>query len=119
MWVYIISFSLNGVHSTLFGGSKQHILSFVLFQNSDKFCENIVLLVLLKIFGGFKVETITKNSYVVFNYTLTDDQGRVLSSSEPHGPLDYIHGTGTLIPGLEKGMVGKKVGEAFNIDVTS
>ena len=64
------------------------------------------------------METITKNSYVVFNYTLTDDQGRVLSSSEPHGPLDYIHGTGTLIPGLEKNMEGKKVGDAFNITVT-
>jgi FKBP-type peptidyl-prolyl cis-trans isomerase SlyD len=63
------------------------------------------------------VETITKNSYVVFNYTLTDDQGRVLSSSEPHGPLDYIHGTGTLIPGLERTMEGKKVGESFNVTV--
>ena len=63
------------------------------------------------------METITKNSYVVFNYTLTDDQGRVLSSSEPHGPLDYIHGTGTLIPGLEKNMEGKKVGEAFNVAI--
>ena len=60
------------------------------------------------------METITKNSRVVFNYTLTDDQGRVLSSSEPHGPLDYIHGTGTLIPGLEKNMEGKKVGDAFD-----
>lgn len=63
------------------------------------------------------METITKNSYVVFNYTLTDDQNKVLSSSEPHGPLDYIHGTGTLIPGLEKAMEGKKVGDSFNVTV--
>ena len=64
------------------------------------------------------METIKKNSYVVFNYTLKDDQGHVLSSSEPHGPIDYIHGTGTLIPGLEKMMEGKKVGEAFTVSVT-
>jgi FKBP-type peptidyl-prolyl cis-trans isomerase SlyD len=72
------------------------------------------------------VETITKNSYVVFNYTLTDDQGRVLSSSEPHGPLDYIHGTGTLIPGLERtpreqfGFEGNiEVGMQFQADTPS
>ncbi len=63
------------------------------------------------------MDTITKNSYVVFNYTLTDDQGKVLSSSEPHGPLDYIHGTGSLIPGLERTMEGKKVGDAFNVTI--
>lgn len=63
------------------------------------------------------METITKNSYVVFNYTLTDDQGRVLSSSEPHGPLDYIHGTGMLIPGLERALEGKKVGDAMNVTI--
>lgn len=63
------------------------------------------------------MDTIKKDSYVVFNYTLKDDEGRVLSSSEPHGPLDYIHGTGALIPGLEKVMEGKKVGEAFSVSV--
>jgi len=59
--------------------------------------------------------SIAKNSYVVFNYTLTNDEGKVLSSSEPHGPINYVHGMGMLVPGLEKAMEGKNIGEGFNV----
>lgn len=61
--------------------------------------------------------TITKNSVVSLNYTLTDDEGEILDSSEGMGPLDYIHGQGNLIPGLEKDLEGKKAGDTFKTTI--
>jgi FKBP-type peptidyl-prolyl cis-trans isomerase SlyD len=53
-----------------------------------------------------------------FNYTLTNDAGEVLDSSQGREPLTYLHGTGNIVSGLEKAMAGKKVGDKFNVDVT-
>ena len=52
-----------------------------------------------------------------FNYTLTNDAGEVLDSSEGREPLSYLHGKGNIVPGLENAMVGKKVGDKFKVDV--
>jgi hypothetical protein len=45
--------------------------------------------------------TIEKGKKVSFNYTLTVD-GKVMESSEAHGPLQYVQGEGVLLPALEK-----------------
>lgn len=47
-----------------------------------------------------------------FHYTLKDRQGRVLDSSEGLEPLAFLHGTGQIIPGLERQMVQLKAGDA-------
>ncbi len=60
---------------------------------------------------------IKKNSYVSLNYTITDNNGKVLDSSEPEGPIDYIHGANMLIPGLEKALEGKKQGDSLKVKV--
>ena len=52
-----------------------------------------------------------------FNYTLTNDAGEVLDSSEGREPLAYLHGKGNIVSGLEKEMTGKKVGDKFNVKV--
>lgn len=52
-----------------------------------------------------------------FNYTLTNDAGEVLDSSEGREPLSYLHGKGNIVPGLEKEMTGKKVGDKFSVKV--
>ncbi|MGY6518968.1 MAG: FKBP-type peptidyl-prolyl cis-trans isomerase [Lysobacteraceae bacterium] len=52
-----------------------------------------------------------------FHYTLTNDAGEVLDSSNGRAPLAYLHGAGNIVPGLEKAMEGKTVGEAFKVDV--
>lgn len=57
--------------------------------------------------------TIAKDSVVSIEYTLTDDQNEVLDSSEGMGPLEYLHGHNNLIPGLEKELEGKNVGDSF------
>ena len=48
------------------------------------------------------------------HYTLKDDQGIVLDSSEGKTPLAYIQGAGNIIPGLEKQLEGKAIGDKIN-----
>jgi FKBP-type peptidyl-prolyl cis-trans isomerase SlyD len=58
-----------------------------------------------------------KDKVVSINYTLTDEQGQTLDSSEGRGPLCYLHGAGNIIPGLESAIEGKSAGDAFRITV--
>lgn len=61
--------------------------------------------------------TITKNKVATFEYTLTDNKGTVIDTSENHGPLTYIQGAGNIIIGLENAMEGKKAGDAFKVSI--
>lgn len=54
---------------------------------------------------------ITKHAVVSIHYTLTDDEGTVIDSSQNGDPLTYMHGVGQLIPGLESELEGKAQGE--------
>lgn len=60
---------------------------------------------------------IAKNTVVSFDYTLTDDTGKVIDSSTDSAPLDYIQGHGQIVPGLEREMEGKEVGAEFKIKI--
>ena len=61
--------------------------------------------------------TITTNSVVLFDYTLTDDDKDIIDSSKDGGPLAYLHGEGQIVKGLEKAMEGRKVGDSFSVTV--
>ena len=61
---------------------------------------------------------ISQNTVVSINYTLKDDQGQVIDSSEGGDPLVYIHGTGSIIPGLEKELTGKSQGDEFQVRIS-
>jgi FKBP-type peptidyl-prolyl cis-trans isomerase SlyD len=61
---------------------------------------------------------IAHNTVAAFHYTLTDDNGQVVDSSEGREPLTYLHATGQIVPGLEKQMEGRSVGDKFNADVS-
>jgi FKBP-type peptidyl-prolyl cis-trans isomerase SlyD len=51
---------------------------------------------------------------VLFHYTLTDGEGELIDTSRDHGePMPYLHGAGNIVPGLERQMLGKKVGDTF------
>jgi FKBP-type peptidyl-prolyl cis-trans isomerase SlyD len=54
---------------------------------------------------------IEKDKVVAIHYTLKDDGGNVLDTSEGKAPLAYIQGVGQLIPGLENQLDGKKAGD--------
>ena len=60
---------------------------------------------------------ITDKAVVSINYTLTDDDGKILDSSEGEKPLTYLHGAGGIIPGLEKKLTGKAVDDKFKVTV--
>ena len=54
---------------------------------------------------------------VSLEYTLTDEAGKVIESNVGKEPLTYVHGTGQIVRGLEKELVGMKVGEQKKIQV--
>ena len=61
---------------------------------------------------------VCKNSDVSKDYTLTDEAGELVDSSEDSGPLAYIQGTGSIIPGLEAALEGKSQGDKVMVTVT-
>ena len=54
---------------------------------------------------------------VTFHYSLRDDGGDVLDSSEGREPLTYLHGQGDIVPGLEKALEGKQPGDEVKATV--
>lgn len=61
--------------------------------------------------------TISENSVASIHYTLTDGEGKVIDTSEGQEPLAYLHGAGNIIPGLEKALLGKSVGDKFTVSI--
>ncbi len=54
---------------------------------------------------------------ISLNYTLTDDNGEVLDTSEGEEPLTYLHGYGNIVDGLEKALAEKSVGDKLNVTI--
>lgn len=61
---------------------------------------------------------IAQHKVASIHYTLTDNEGNILDSSAGREPLNYIHGTGNLIPGMEEGLEGKVKGDKFDLKVS-
>ena len=57
--------------------------------------------------------TIENDKVVLMDYTLTNEKGDILDTSDGREPLAYIQGYKNIIPGLEKEMSGKSVGDKF------
>jgi FKBP-type peptidyl-prolyl cis-trans isomerase SlyD len=53
---------------------------------------------------------------VGMEYTLHVD-GEILDSSKDHGPMEYLHGSGNIIPGLERELTGMGIGESKKVIV--
>ena len=60
---------------------------------------------------------IIKNTVALIHYTLKNDAGEVLDTSEGSDPLTYLHGAGNIVPGLESELEGKAVGESIEVRV--
>ncbi len=61
---------------------------------------------------------VANNTVVSIHYTLTNDAGETIDSSVEHAPLSYIQGLGHIVPGLEREMEGKSVGDKFQVTVS-
>jgi FKBP-type peptidyl-prolyl cis-trans isomerase SlyD len=57
---------------------------------------------------------VEKDRVVTIEYSLKDDGGNLIDSSEGSEPLVYLHGNGNLIPGLEKELAGKNAGDKLS-----
>jgi FKBP-type peptidyl-prolyl cis-trans isomerase SlyD len=62
--------------------------------------------------------TVTDGQVVSMDYTLRVD-GQILDSSEGREPLQYLHGAGNIISGLESQMTGMAVGESRDVIVAA
>ncbi|MGI9553474.1 MAG: FKBP-type peptidyl-prolyl cis-trans isomerase [Thermodesulfobacteriota bacterium] len=60
---------------------------------------------------------IADKSVVTIHFKLTDNDGKVLDTSEGKEPLVYMHGTKSLIPGLERELNGKTSGDKMQVTV--
>lgn len=60
---------------------------------------------------------IQNNVVVSIHYTLTNQSGEVIDSSEGREPLKYLHGAGNIIPGLESELLDCSAGDSKQVTV--
>lgn len=51
------------------------------------------------------------------HFTLSDDSGQRITTTRGHDPLVYMHGSGSIIAGLEAALEGRSAGEQFTVDI--
>ena len=61
---------------------------------------------------------IQKDKVVSIHYTLKNKEGHVIDSSQGKEPLNYLHGRGNLIKGMEEGLEGKNQGDKVDLQVS-
>jgi FKBP-type peptidyl-prolyl cis-trans isomerase SlyD len=60
---------------------------------------------------------IAKHTVVTMDYTLRDDDGDVIDSSAGREPFAYLHGVGSIVPGLERALDGKSTGDTVTVSI--
>lgn len=60
---------------------------------------------------------IADNKIVNIHYTLKNDAGETLDSSDGKEPMAYLQGKQNIIPGLEMALVGKKTGDKIDVSI--
>jgi FKBP-type peptidyl-prolyl cis-trans isomerase SlyD len=64
-----------------------------------------------------KTMQIEKNKVVTFHYDLRVSEHELYESSRNSDPMNYLHGHGNIVYGLEKEMTGKVTGDKFTVTV--
>lgn len=62
---------------------------------------------------------IEQNKVVTMNFTLKDDEGNLLDSTEKGGPFSYISGTNMVLPKLEEALSGMLIGSKKNLKLVA
>jgi FKBP-type peptidyl-prolyl cis-trans isomerase SlyD len=60
---------------------------------------------------------IEADTVVSIDYTLKNDQGQVLDTSDGHSPLFYLHGHSNIVEGLESALGGRTPGDSLDVVV--
>jgi len=61
---------------------------------------------------------IFKDRVVTLEYTITDENGKVVDTTDNAESLAFIQGRGTLFPALEEALNGRSMGEKFEVVLT-
>jgi len=61
---------------------------------------------------------IKKNKVAGIHYTLKDNKGEIIDTSDGRDPLYYLHGAGNLIVGMEEGLEGRTTGDKFQLQIS-
>lgn len=62
--------------------------------------------------------TIQEDLVASIHYTLKNDDGDVIDSSVGRDPLEYLHGHGNIVSGLEQALAGKSAGDSVKVSVS-
>lgn len=62
---------------------------------------------------------VTKDLVVSLAYQVRTEDGVLVDESPVSAPLDYLHGHGSLISGLEKALEDHEVGDKFDVNITA
>jgi len=60
---------------------------------------------------------IAEGCVATVHFTLLDQQGAQITTTHGHDPLVYLHGTGSIVPGLEQALEGRSPGDAFEVEI--
>jgi FKBP-type peptidyl-prolyl cis-trans isomerase SlyD len=72
---------------------------------------------LWKVFFFGENMKVSKDKVVSMHYTLKNDAGEVIDSSEGKETLDFLQGHGNIIPGLESALDGAGKGDKIEVSV--
>ena len=61
--------------------------------------------------------TVEKNKVVAVSYEL-EVEGQIADKASAEKPLEYIHGTGMLLPKFEEALQGKEPGDTFEFTLS-
>lgn len=61
--------------------------------------------------------SIQKDLITSIHYTLKQDNGDLLDSSQDQEPLTFLVGHGNIIQALETALIGKKIGDKFDVNI--
>ena len=62
---------------------------------------------------------VSKDLVISVAYQVRTEDGVLVDESPVSAPLDYLHGHGSLISGLETALEGHEVGDKFDVAVAS
>lgn len=83
----------------------------------DQFVVTVILINNKKYLREVFIDQVKKGDTVKVHYTGKLESGEVFDTSKNRQPIEFIVGSGTLMPGIEKGIIMMEIGESKTIEI--